>query len=100
VTDYLLNISPNAPTAANVEIAGRVLTPAGQGLRNAVVVLTDADGSRRSALTSSFGYYRFEDVPAGGTYVMDVRSKLFNFNSRVVQVFDNLADVDFVGSVK
>ncbi len=84
------------PTAANVGVSGRVLTSDGRGIRNAIVVLTNSQGTSQSARTSSFGYYRFEGVQAGETYVMSVASKLYVFNPRVVTVADELTGVDFV----
>ena len=84
-------------TAAGVDVSGRVLTPDGRGLRNAVVSMTGPDGVVRTATTSSFGYYRFENVEAGPSYVMGVTSRNFRFTPRVVQVTDTLTDVDFIG---
>ena len=84
-------------TAAGVEITGRVMTPDGRGLRNAIVSMTDSQGVTRTATTSSFGYYRFEDVEVGATYVVAVQSRRFRFAPRIVQVFDALTDVDFTG---
>jgi hypothetical protein len=84
-------------TAAGVEVSGRVLTPDGRGLRNARVTITDANGEKRSATTSSFGYYKFEEVETGTTYVIGVSSKQYRFTSRVLQVTDSLTDFDFVG---
>jgi hypothetical protein len=86
-----------APTSAPVSITGRVLTPDGRGLRNAIVTMTDANGAVRTATTSSFGYYHFDGVAVGGSYVMGVNSRNYRFTPRVVQVFDTLTDVDFVG---
>jgi hypothetical protein len=84
-------------TAAGVEVSGRVITPDGRGLRNATVVITDSQGNRRTATTGSFGYFHFYDVEVGSTLVMGVTSNRYRFNSRVVQVFDTLSDVDFIG---
>lgn len=84
-------------TAAAVDISGRVLTPDNRGLRNAVVSMVDSAGVVRTATTSSFGYYSFEGVDAGHAYVMGVSSRRYRFAPRVVQVFDTLTDVDFVG---
>lgn len=84
-------------TAAGVEITGRVLTPDGRGIRNSTVILTDSTGARRTATTSSFGYYKFEDVESGTTYVVSVASKQYRFTPRVLQVVDSLTDFDFVG---
>ncbi|HQY68773.1 MAG TPA: carboxypeptidase regulatory-like domain-containing protein, partial [Pyrinomonadaceae bacterium] len=84
-------------SAAGVLVAGRVLTSDGRGLRNATVTLTDSHGNRRTAITSSFGSYRFEDVEAGDTYIIAVNSRRYRFATRVVNVTDSLSDVDFVG---
>ncbi|MBX3294045.1 MAG: carboxypeptidase regulatory-like domain-containing protein [Acidobacteria bacterium] len=86
-----------APTNAGVEVSGRVMTPDGRGLRNATVTMTDGHGVTRSAVTSSFGYYRFDGVPVGDSFVMSVNSRMYRFVPRVVVVTDTLTDVDFVG---
>jgi hypothetical protein len=94
--DTISGISCSA-TAANVSISGRVLTPDGRGLRNARVVITDSQGVTRTVTTSSFGFYQFDDVAAGGNYVIGVISKQYRFASRTMQVNDPMTDVDFVG---
>lgn len=83
--------------AVEVSVSGRVTTPAGQGLRNAIVTITDGQGVPRSVLTSSFGFYSFDNVLTGQTYVIRVSSNRFRFASRIFQVNDTLTDVDFVG---
>lgn len=96
-TTYAQGIIQVGSTAAGVEVAGRVLTPDGRGIRNATVVITDAKGLRRTVTTSSFGIYRFDDVQAGETYTISVQSKQFRFTARILQVVDSLTDFDFVG---
>ncbi len=91
-----INIILN-PTAAGVSVGGRVTTPTGAGLRGATVTITDGAGVTRTVTTSTFGYYQFEDIEAGSTYVVAVGSRRFRFAPRVVQVIDNLSDVDFQG---
>ena len=85
-------------TAAGVSLSGRVTTATGQGLRNATVVLTDQQGNRRTATTGSFGFYRFDDVEGGRTYVVGVTARRYRFAARVVNVTDTLTEVDFVGT--
>lgn len=85
-----------APTAANVSVSGRVLTANGRGLRNAIVQLTDASGVTRTIRTGSFGFYRFDEIQAGQTIVLSIRSKQSQFAPRVMTVNDDLADVDFI----
>lgn len=91
-----INIILN-PTAAGVSVGGRVTTPSGAGLRGATVSITDAEGMTRTVTTSTFGYYQFEEVEAGGNYVIAVSSRRFRFAPRVIQVVDNLTDVNFQG---
>lgn len=85
-----------APTAANVTVSGRVLTSNGNGVSNAMVVMTNSSGELRYARTSSLGYYRFEEVEVGQTYVFDVRSKQHTFAPQVVSVSDELTELNFI----
>jgi hypothetical protein len=71
-------ISIAGPNALGVEISGRVMTPTGQGLRNATVTLTDANGQSRTATTGTFGFYRFE-ATSGEEYVIAVFSRRYRF---------------------
>ena len=73
-----------------------MLTPAGNGVRNAIVQLTDVEGNTRLVRTGSFGYYRFDDVESGQTYVVGVASKWYVFSPRTISVSDELTDVDLV----
>ena len=84
-------------SAATFTVSGRVLTPTGQGLRNAVVSLIDSQGVRRTATTSSFGVYSFSDVRSGETYTITVTSKRYRFTPLQMSANDNLTNVDFVG---
>ncbi|MBK6590657.1 MAG: carboxypeptidase regulatory-like domain-containing protein [Acidobacteria bacterium] len=79
-------------------MSGRVTTAGGQGLRNATVVMTDQQGYRRTTTTGSFGFYRFDDVESGRTYIVGVSAKRYRFNPRVVDLTDSLTDVDFIGN--
>lgn len=88
---------PQIPTAAPVSVSGRVFSPSGLPLRNARVVLNEADGSYRSAYTSSLGYFQFEGVESGQTVTVEVVSKRFVYNAQVVSLIDNVAELDFWG---
>ena len=87
-----------APTAANVSLGGRITTPGGSGIRNVQVMLTAPDGQTRTAQTGTFGYYRFEAVPVGETYIISVFSRRFTFSqpTRVVAVLESVADLNFI----
>ncbi len=87
-----------APTAAQVAITGRVTTADGRGLRNARLTLTSPDGARRAAITSAFGYFAFDGVEVGHTYVLEIGAKRYTFANptRVFSLEDTLTDMDFV----
>lgn len=87
---------PAAPTAAGVQISGRVLSADGRAVRGAFVYLVDASGNYRQAQSNTFGYYRFTDVPAGATYLMSVKSKQYKFAARVVNVGEDITEMDFI----
>jgi hypothetical protein len=93
-----IGFSPIAPTAAHASVSGRVVSPNGLGLRNVQVSMLFADGTVRTAFTGSFGYYIFDEVPAGRTVILSVNSRRYNFPAptRTVFVNEDIADVDFV----
>ncbi len=85
------------PTPSTVSVSGRVTTPGGAGLRNAVVSLVDSVGLRRLATTSSFGLYSFQNVAPNETYIISVSSKRYRFTPRTQLITGNVTDADFVG---
>jgi hypothetical protein len=86
------------PTAASVSISGRVLTAAGRGIRNVTVTMIDSQGRERTAQTTSFGYYRFDDVEAGETVTITAKARRFKFSqSTIVRTTnDSVTNADFV----
>lgn len=97
-TDADGNSSEFAPAVAgSASISGQVLTPAGGGLRNAVVSVTDSLGVRRTATTSSFGFYSVENLPTGQPYTIKVSSRRYRFINRVVTLSSSLSNINFVG---
>jgi hypothetical protein len=83
-----------APSAASVTVGGRVLAN-GRGVPNATVTYAGETGERKSALTNAFGYFRFEEVQAGQTYVFNVLSKRYTFAPRTVEVNEELTELNF-----
>jgi hypothetical protein len=98
VSSGFWNFAPSAPTAATVGISGQVRTADGRGIRNAVLTLTSAQGSVRTAISSAFGYYVFVDVTAGETYILSISTKRYSFAgpAMVLPVFDSVAGLDFI----
>jgi uncharacterized delta-60 repeat protein len=87
-----------APTAATVSVSGQVLKTNGIGISNATVKLTDSNGLPKTVRTNSFGYYRFEEVPVGETYLLEVRHKTFNFAPQIVTVNEDISDLNFIAN--
>ncbi|MEJ7846597.1 MAG: S8 family serine peptidase [Pyrinomonadaceae bacterium] len=84
------------PTAATAEISGRVVSGSGRGIANALITLTDSHGAAFTARTGSFGYYIFENIAVGQTYVATVLKKRYTFEIRTLNVDDNIAGLNFV----
>jgi hypothetical protein len=89
-----------SPTAASVSISGKVSTAAGNGIRNAQITLTAPNGTTRNAVSGSLGYYLFDDVPAGQTYIVSISSKRFTFAlpSIVIDAGADFDGADFVAN--
>ncbi len=86
------------PTAQG-SISGRVLTANGIGVRNAKIVITgNSLAERRVVSTGSFGYYSFDGLATGETYVVTVNSRRYTFPtpSHVISLLDSVAEADFI----
>ena len=100
ITSGFWNFTPLVPSAALVGVSGRVRTANGAGILNALITLTAADGSTQINRSSTFGYFRFNDVAAGDTYIVSVTTKRYCFgqSSVVVGVFEEVTGLDFVAN--
>lgn len=87
-----------APTAASVKVGGRVTDSFGIGLSNVRVTLTAQNGETQTALTNAFGYYHFEDVQAGQTYIFSASSKRYRFAAQVLTVIEDFEQLNFIAS--
>ncbi|HEY8562947.1 MAG TPA: CARDB domain-containing protein [Pyrinomonadaceae bacterium] len=94
------SLSLVAPTAAAVEIKGRVLSSPNAPLEQAIVVLTDSNGNSRTAKTNSFGYFRFAQIEAGGIYTVSVSARRYEFTPQVLNVSDSIADLILMANPK
>ena len=89
-------LATTCPAATTATVSGRVVTPTGTNLRNAVVSLTDPLGVRVTATTSSFGVYSFANVITGQNYVIGVTSKRYRFATQTMLVTGNVT-INFTG---
>lgn len=91
-------IIPLAPTASNAMLGGRVTKADGNGIDKARITLTSSNGTTKRAITNSSGYYRFEDLPAGQSYIISIQHKTFRFDppTVVVTLNESRENLDFV----
>lgn len=86
-----------APSAANASISGHVVAGKG-GLSNVIVTLSGGNLTQPiSARTNNFGFYKFDNLPVGETYVLTVSSKKYVFTepTQTVNLLDEITDADF-----
>ena len=91
------------PTAAHLSIAGRAVTSDGTGIGNTRITLSGGTlPEPLQVLTNPFGYYQFDNVPAGETYLVEAFAKRHTFIEpvRVINLSEKIADLDFVASPK
>ncbi|MGC2238850.1 MAG: carboxypeptidase-like regulatory domain-containing protein [Pyrinomonadaceae bacterium] len=88
----------STPNAAQVSIGGRVMTADGQGIGKTTVGFTDSNGAARTAITNGFGYYRFDNVSVGATYVLSASNKRYQFTQpqQVLFIEDEKDDINFI----
>jgi hypothetical protein len=86
------------PTAAPVTVSGRVLRPSGLGVGGAIVSIASLDGTARTARTNPFGYFSFDGIIVGQTYIVSVKSKAYDFASQSIVVNDSIADLVLVST--
>lgn len=94
------NFSIMVSTAANGTLGGRVLTAQSGGISRAIVQLTDSSGNIRTTLTNTFGYYSFDQLAVGETYILTVSRKGYTFNqpSQIITLNDDFADANFIAA--
>lgn len=77
-----------------VVVSGQVVESAGSTpLSRARVALTDSTGIRRNALTNPFGYFRFDGVDFGESYIVSVNRKGYR---QAVRIITPEADADLL----
>ena len=76
------------------------MTATGKGIGRARVSLTDWSGETRTTLSNPFGYYSFEAVAAGGTYIITVESRRYTFEnpSQILNVSEDVAELNFTAN--
>lgn len=96
-TNFVFEPNCLAPTAAAVSIGGRVVNAGGRGISKANIQMIDRSGNVRYAMTNSFGFYHFADVPVGETFVLTVSHKTERFANPtlILNISEESAGVNF-----
>jgi len=83
----------------NFNISGRLTSAAGRGVAGAQVVLSNGGGVVATALSNTFGYYRFAFIPGSQAYTVSVLSKRYSFDSQNINLGSaDLNNVDFTST--
>ncbi|HKP68752.1 MAG TPA: carboxypeptidase-like regulatory domain-containing protein [Pyrinomonadaceae bacterium] len=93
-----VSVQGPAPVAiSSATVSGRVSRSDGQGIGGVYVFMVDSQNVMRQTISSSFGYYSFQNVPTGLSYTFGATSKRYHFpDPTVVSVNDNIANLNFV----
>jgi uncharacterized protein len=89
-----INVACFTPTVSSATVSGRVMDGK-SGVPRATVLLTDDGGNTFSVRTNSFGYYKFENLTAGRFYLVNVYSKNYQFDPRLLSLTDSIDNLDF-----
>lgn len=94
------NFVMTSPTSASVTVSGRVTTEGGRAIVRANVMMVDQNGLMRWTQTDSFGYYYFEEVGVGSSYIFNVASKQYNFEPQVITINEGMPEVNFAAKTQ
>jgi hypothetical protein len=83
------------PTSSTVSVGGKVFDASGNPIARTQVSITLTNGEIRTALTSPFGFYRFDNIEVGGSYVVHARHKKLQFSPQIIVVSEAMENVDF-----
>ncbi|HMT07565.1 MAG TPA: choice-of-anchor Q domain-containing protein [Pyrinomonadaceae bacterium] len=86
-------------SSSPVSLSGRVLGSNGAGISKARLNINNNIGGVIQAMTSSLGYYKFENLTPGTTYTITVVHKNYQFPSpQSITIENNRSDLDFVAN--
>ena len=91
-------LDPEASRSSELSVGGRVLTEFGRSCGFTYLYLTLGDGAVRTTTSSTFGYFRFDGVPAGNVVVLEAWSLRYGFQPQVITVLDDVLDIVMVGT--
>lgn len=88
-----ISCATTVPTAAYVNVSGRVLDTTGRGIGRATITL-NSGGTIVTTTSNSLGRYSFANVLAGETYILEATHTFYTFEPVVLNVLDEVTDGD------
>lgn len=85
----------NHSSSLNAIFGGQLLSPGLRPVSGAIVSLTSPNGEVRFAFTNPFGYFSFQNVPAGIIYTLNIRHKRYTFSPQTVPIVASLNNLNF-----
>lgn len=89
----------SAPTGATATVSGKVMRINGKGIQNVTVIIIDARGVAHRTKTNSRGYFRFESLGVGESYLINVvNTSIYHFsqNTRSLNLNGDTDDINFI----
>ncbi len=86
-------------SSASGVIQGRVFSGDGRNVSKAIVTIT-GNGETFTAMTNPFGYFRFNEIPFGDTYIVQVRSKQYVFAPQVITFNEDINNLNLTATGK
>lgn len=93
-TDGEIRIS-DSPNDSD-SISGRLLSAAGRNIVGVQVLLTASNGEIRSVYSNESGFYNFDKVTVGETYVISVISNRYNFTPQSVSAAKGTMQINLI----
>lgn len=88
-------VSALGPSAAGAVISGRIFSPKRIPLGGEEVLMYDGYGNIRTAVSNPMGYYFFEEVSVGETYIFEIRSQRFAY-TQPTQIMTVMEDYNYL----
>ncbi len=96
-TNTAHDTEPTWRIPAPAAVSGRITDGKGNGIFNAYVTMTNAQGFALTVSTDTSGYYRFEGVEVAETYTFSVSAnrRTFSLPEQLRNIIGDTSDVDF-----
>ncbi|MBS1795861.1 MAG: S8 family serine peptidase [Acidobacteria bacterium] len=90
---FVTALAPVGPTAAEVSVSGRIVSDQSPISRADIRLI--GENRSYSAKSNTFGYFRFDGIASGQTYVIEINHKRFRFSPRVLNVTEAVDNLEF-----